>query len=171
MGVNLEEAKGVLALKSKGWLGDEILCLGRPELFIDSPGLQRLSGGFGLGWSSERCDKLAAEPFGEPFLEACGFRTVRSLDFSDYEGADIVHDLNLPLPAKLEALSSFVYDGGTIEHVFDVAQALQNVMKLTKLGGTILLSSPANGQCGHGFYQFSPELFYRVLEANGFADV
>ena len=35
----------------------------------------------------------------------------------------------------------------------------------------LLMSSPANGQCGHGFYQFSPELFYRLFEANGFDPV
>jgi hypothetical protein len=43
-------------------------------------------------------------------------------------------------------------------------------MKLVKVGGTIFISTPANNLCGHGFYQFSPELMFRVFtEENGFA--
>jgi len=31
------------------------------------------------------------------------------------------------------------------------------------------IHTPASNLCGHGFYQFSPELFYRALNAtNGF---
>ncbi|MBY0613573.1 MAG: hypothetical protein K2P80_15465 [Beijerinckiaceae bacterium] len=171
MGVNAEEAKLILALKTSGRVGDEILCLGRPELFVGRSALQRLSKGFRLGWTQPDCQEIARHTFAEPFLRSCGFKTVRSLDASRYEGADIIHDLNEPIPPAFEGASQFVYDGGTIEHVFDVAQALRNAMKLTKTGGTLLVSSAANGQCGHGFYQFSPELFYRVLEANGFGDI
>src|SRR5439155_1047463 len=36
-------------------------------------------------------------------------------------------------------------------------------------GGHFFLLTPANNFCGHGFYQFSPELFFRVLSReNGF---
>ena len=48
---------------------------------------------------------------------------------------------------------------------------LSNITRLLKPGGTALISTCANGQCGHGFYQFSPELFYRYFEANGFDEV
>ena len=171
MGINTEEAKLILALRLAGRVGDEILCLGRPERFISASEVGALAKGFNLGWSAEQAKAISTARFAEPFLEAAGFSTIRSMDVSPYECADIIHDLNAPLPTELEGTSSFVYDGGTIEHVFDVAEAIRNVMKLTRVGGTILLSSPANGQCGHGFYQFSPELFYRVLAANGFADI
>ena len=171
MGINKEEAKLILALRKSGQAGDEILCLGRPERFIEKRDFDDLSKGFDLGWSDETRASIAQSRFAEPFLAAAGFAKITSLDVSGYECAELIHDLNTPVPAELEGTSSFVYDGGTIEHVFDVAEAIRNVMRLTKIGGTILLSSPANGQCGHGFYQFSPELFYRVLEANGFADI
>src|SRR5204863_4169092 len=42
-------------------------------------------------------------------------------------------------------------------------------MEMVSLGGHLLIVTPANNYFGHGFYQFSPELFYRVLsEQNGF---
>src|SRR5262245_60908089 len=35
--------------------------------------------------------------------------------------------------------------------------------------GRLFVHAPANNWCGHGFYQFSPELFYRALSPdNGF---
>ena len=40
---------------------------------------------------------------------------------------------------------------------------------LPKVGGHFIMTSPANNQMGHGFYQFSPDLFYRVFsEENGY---
>jgi hypothetical protein len=42
-------------------------------------------------------------------------------------------------------------------------------MQMLKLGGGYFASLPANNWSGHGFYQFTPELFYRTFsEENGF---
>jgi hypothetical protein len=91
------------------------------------------------------------------------------MDASDYEGATIIHDLNKPIPQNLVGQYDLVWDGGTLEHVFNFPVALQNAMNLLKVGGHIFLMTPANNQCGHGFYQFSPELFFRVFSPiNGF---
>ena len=60
-------------------------------------------------------------------------------------------------------------DAGSLEHVFDVPTAIRNCMRMVAPGGYFLAITPANNTMGHGFYQFSPELFYRVLsDANGF---
>jgi hypothetical protein len=62
-----------------------------------------------------------------------------------------------------------VVDGGTLEHVFNVPVAFRNAMDAVKVGGHFFATLPANNQCGHGFYQFSTEFFYRVFCAeNGF---
>jgi SAM-dependent methyltransferase len=171
MGINLVEAEAILSLKNVGRVGSEIVCLGRPELFLSAGEAQRLSNGFDLKWPASKIDEVLGQTFAEDFLGACGFSGVRSIDASGYEGATIIHDLNTPIPAELENLTDFLYDGGTIEHVFDIATVLSNVARLLKPGGTALISTCANGQCGHGFYQFSPEVFYRYFEANGFEDV
>ena len=42
-------------------------------------------------------------------------------------------------------------------------------MRMLKPGGTYIGVTPASNFCGHGFYQFSPELYYRVFNSsNGF---
>jgi hypothetical protein len=64
---------------------------------------------------------------------------------------------------------SVVYDGGTIEHVFNAVQAFKNGMEMVRVGGHFIQVNPANNFMGHGFWQFSPELIYRVFSAeNGF---
>lgn len=108
----------------------------------------------------------------EPLLKGqFGASNVDSIDNSAYEGATIVADMNRPLPAALDGQYDAVIDFGCTEHIFDVAQSLRNIASLCKLGGKILHAVPANGFCGHGFYQFSPELFFSCYSAaNGYAD-
>ena len=100
-----------------------------------------------------------------------GASQVDSVDNSDYEGATIIADMNQPAPVALVEQYDTVLDFGCTEHIFDVAQSMRNVAAMCKPGGMILHAVPANGFCGHGFYQFSPELFFsRYSNANGFTD-
>ena len=80
-----------------------------------------------------------------------------------------MHDMNNPIPDSLKSAFSAVIDAGTLEHVFNFPVALKNCMEMVQEGGHLLLMTPANNFMGHGFYQFSPELFFRVLSAdNGY---
>jgi hypothetical protein len=107
--------------------------------------------------------------FSDRLFHMLGANRVQALDFSDYEGATIIHDLNEPLPRQLINSHSAVFDGGTLEHVFNFPVALANLMRLPRPGGHLMLAVPANNEMGHGFYQFSPEAFFRTLNrANGF---
>jgi len=107
-----------------------------------------------------------ADGFLKTFL---GASDVRSLDYSSFEGADIVHDMNAPTPASLDEQFDAVIDGGTLEHVYNVPVAWHSCMRMLKVGGRLFLFTTANNFCGHGFYQFSPELFFRLFSAgNGF---
>jgi len=115
-------------------------------------------------------ESCAFGAFAEPFLEAClGARTVEALDYSDYDGAQHIHDMNEPVPGALADRFDVVFDGGALEHIFNFPIAIANLMRMTKLGGRVFMSTPANNFCGHGFYQFSPELVFRVFAPeNGF---
>lgn len=91
------------------------------------------------------------------------------MDYSDFEGASIRHDLNVPVPEDLHNAFDAVIDGGTLEHVFHFPNAIANCMRMVRPGGRFFAATMANNLCGHGFYQFSFELFFRVFErANGF---
>ena len=58
---------------------------------------------------------------------------------------------------------------GNAQHIFNVPTAFANCMQMIKVGGHFLSMTPCNNFMGHGFYQFSPELFWSVLcEDNGF---
>jgi hypothetical protein len=103
------------------------------------------------------------------FMERFGATNVDSVDTSDYEGATFIHDMNRPwgVPKQYDT----VFDGGCLEHIYNVPQALVNISNACKIGGQIIHILPANNYCGHGFYQFSPELFFSLYsERNGYRD-
>jgi hypothetical protein len=105
----------------------------------------------------------------EAFFRLLGAQTVDWMDASAFEGASIVQDLNLPVDTSLHTRFSTIFDGGTLEHVFDFPQAIQNCMSMLRVGGSFIQVAPANNFMGHGFYQFSPELLYQVFSSvNGF---
>jgi len=118
---------------------------------------------------SATIEAAAQQTYCDAFLRALGAENVESLDYSDYEGATIIHDFNSPISAELEGRFDLVIEGGSIEHIFDTKTSFKNLMKLVRPGGHILVSQMANNFLGHGFYQFSPDLFYRTFsKENGF---
>ncbi len=171
MGINAQVATVIAYLKANDFVGDEILSLGRQDRSFSLKDLRNINRNVGAGWTESQMEASVKDPLAETFLNLSGFKVSRSIDASDFEGADIVHDLNLEIPTNLQETTSFFYDGGTLEHVFNVATSFKNVFDLLKVGGIALFAPPANNQCGHGFYQFSPELFFRVLGTNGFDSI
>jgi hypothetical protein len=102
-------------------------------------------------------------------LTYLGAEEVRSFDASDYQGASVLHDFNLPIGGEHQGRFDLVLDAGSLEHIFFATTGLLNCMKMVRVGGHVVVMSPANNYLGHGFYQFSPEFYYRSLsEENGF---
>ena len=114
--------------------------------------------------------KIQSATYGEPLFRLLGAERICSLDASDYEGATHIHDLNDPISQPLHRQFSVVFDGGSLEHVFNLPQALKNCMEMIKEGGHFVQITAANNFMGHGFWQLSPEAIYSVFcEENGFA--
>jgi hypothetical protein len=59
-----------------------------------------------------------------------------------------------------------VFDGGTIEHVFNLPQVLKNIHHLLKISGRIIHASPSHNHVDHGFFMFSPTFFNDYYTAN-----
>ena len=93
------------------------------------------------------------------------------MDISDYENADIVFDLNKKIPKKNYGQYSAIFDFGSLEHIFDTKQVLDNLNQMLIPEGRILHSVPATNRIGHGYYMFSPIIFYDYYTANKFADL
>jgi hypothetical protein len=167
MGIDINSAQFLVAAKKKGASFDRVVMIGRQNLGVALPLLIRLFERNGL--SAERLKIPATSRYSEPLFEALGAAQVDSLDNSDFEGAQLVHDMNQPIRAEWREKYDVVYDGGTLEHIFNFPTALKNSMELVREGGRLFIHTCANNLCGHGFFQFSPELFYRALSAeNGF---
>lgn len=107
-------------------------------------------------------------PTPEEYYKGFGFTEVHTMDVSSYQGASHIHDLNRPLPRELEGQYDAVASGGTLEHVFDVANAFKCMAAMAKVGGEIICSAPVNNWIDHGFYQLSPTLKFDFFHANGF---
>jgi len=104
-------------------------------------------------------------------LRTLGAAEVLALDYADFEGAELVHDLNLPVPPAWQERFDGILDGGTLEHIFDVPAALGNVVRMLRVGGRVIHINPCNNFANHGFYQFSPTLLADYYHANDLADV
>lgn len=112
------------------------------------------------GLEGRRFDYLQEDGYSETLFEKLGFGKIETMDFASYEGPSIEQDLNQPVPKSLHKKFNFIFDGGTIEHVFDVPQALENVFNMLKPGGRFVSANGMNGWVGHGMYQFNPELVW-----------
>jgi hypothetical protein len=171
MGIDVQTAKFLLAAKRYWGVNfRSVLTIGRQQLYAQPEALRRLLGEFGISDAATLAKlEAACNGFAEPFLQYLGAEEVVSLDASPYEQAILIHDMNRPISAELAGRFDVVYDGGSLEHIFNFPVAVKNCMEMVHLGGYFIGASPANNWCGHGFYQFSPELYFRVLsEENGF---
>ena len=168
MGIKTSVAALLLRAKEQGARFDATATIGRQSLTVPVADLAELAGRYGIpepDWG-----RFAANGYCEDFLEGyLGAGSVTSFDASDYQAATVIHDFNQPVPEVYHVNFDSVIDGGTIEHIFDVRQVLWNYMSMVKEGGSLFIITPTNNLCGHGFYQFSPEVFYRVFsEDNGY---
>ncbi len=157
---------------SKTCLGasfSKTLMLGRLQLYASEAEVESLKSIYERETAEVSSSTGFDTGYSEPLFEALGASQIDSLDFSDYEDATIIHDLNKPIPEQYHNRFSAIVDGGTIEHVFDFPTAIKSCMDCLEVGGFYIGITPANNQMGHGFYQFSPELYYRVFSPeNGF---
>jgi hypothetical protein len=172
MAIDTEPARLFIACKQAGIKFGRLLLLGRQNYLLRPPETRALFSSFGLTPDPRLLAEQtgASPPFCEPFFECLGATSCDSMDVSTYEGATIIHDSNDPVPANLHEKFDMVFDGGTLEHVFHFPQALHDAMRMIAVGGWFVGLTPGNNWLGHGFYQFSPEVFYRAFsKQNGFS--
>lgn len=177
MGIAKSAFRLLLEEKKKGTLqGESLLQLGRQCVLFDYATLVKYADKHGVRLVDVE-PQLSFDNYYRSLgyidditlFKALGFKTVQSLDYSDFEGADISWDLNLPLPEKHWEKYDVVYDGGTSEHVFHFPQVLANIHHLLKSQGTIIHVSPSHNHVDHGFYMYSPQVYFEYYSANQYA--
>ena len=166
MGFETNAAALLLKMRRDGVDFGRMLTLGHQHLHLEPAMHRRLLARLGQPLADE------VPVYADSVLAALGAAHVEALDASNYEGATRLHDLNEPVPAAWHGQFDLVFDGGTLEHVFNFTTALKNCMQMVKPGGRFVSVTMPNNWCGHGFYQFSPELFFRALSPeNGYSVV
>lgn len=171
MGVGPEEATFLARAARTGVSFAKTALIGRQSLLLNDRELRAA-----LALANDQISAAEAQAivrdsggYAEPFLRSLGAEEIVSIDASDYEGCTVVHDLNQPAPDELRDQFSVVIDGGSLEHIFSFERAAESCMRLVRPDGHLLAMTPANNEMGHGFYQFSPELYFRLLvPENGF---
>lgn len=166
MGLIFRQLEMLVAARRRGIPMKNVLTIGRQSLFLHPPELRILQKRYGVALPGYRWGEFA-----DRFLTDClGVEHLDVMDYSSYEGANILHDLSRPVPGELKSKYDVVIEAGTLEHIFNFPVAIANLMSLVRVGGILNISAVSNNLCGHGFYQFSPELIFRVFTSeNGFA--
>ena len=133
--------------KHRSITGD-LLLIGRQEVMfslekavqlLDAEGIE-IRDGHGVETvtnSGSRNSPLSNVSFFGLFSEA----NVQALDVSDYEGAEILHDMNLPIPDSLEQKFDFILDGGCLDNIFAPNETIKNIAKLLRPGGRVVHSN------------------------------
>jgi hypothetical protein len=172
MAITVNGVRFLSHCRGRGLSLDHTTVVGRQGLFAP-PGLLRpilARHGLSPGPEHDAFFNGGMQEWADPLLRALGATRLEFMDYSDYEGATRLHDLNQPVGASWEESTGALVDAGSLEHVFDVRTAIENYLRIVRVGGdVVLMDMPAVSFCGHGFYQFSPEFFCEVFsERNGF---
>jgi SAM-dependent methyltransferase len=167
VGISYSSAAILAKAKHNNVCFDNILTIGHQQLYLSQKQISQLAMRYGLNIDTSA---VLREEYVDTFFEMfLGAKIVMSLDYSDYQDSDIIHDMNYPIDPSYHEKFDVVIDGGSLEHIFNFPVAVGNCMNMVKNGGSVFIFTAANNHTGHGFYQFSPELFFRIFQPeNGF---
>jgi hypothetical protein len=168
MGFDINGVKFLLCAQTAGVSFAKVATIGRQGLHLNTEKLKKVLRSFKINKTDAEISWLLSQENGysEPFLRSLGAAEICSIDLSAYEGASFLHDMNQPIPDELKNRFTAVIDGGSLEHIFDFPKAIRSCMEMVAVGGHFLGITPANNFMGHGFYQFSPELYFRIFTKN-----
>lgn len=105
----------------------------------------------------------------ETFFKMLGVKKVHSIDHTDYEGADIILDLNMPLPAEFLETADFVFGGSVCDNVFDPATYIKNISALLKPGGRFIDKNIISDHY-HPYAIPTVAWYFDYFAINGYAD-
>lgn len=177
MGIGRGAVKMILAECKRRPFEGSVLTLGRQDMYFTYSMFESWAAEFDVTLQEpptitlSHNKELAKKGFvsDETFFQALGFSEVASLDHSDFEGATYLLDLNSDtIQEKLRAHFDIIINGGTMEHVFHVPNVLKNIYEMLKDNGRICHGAPSSNHIDHGFYMFSPTLFWDYYSANKF---
>lgn len=174
MGITRQAAKLMFQAHSERALDGEYLSIGKQTVNISREelsqlGLQHIGPDYVVPTLADLTTRHAHGNISDRALvgSISGSLRYNCLDRSDYEGANIIADMNYPIAGAHKARYDFIYDGSCIDNVFDPAVFLRNVSEMLRTGGRCLIAAHASLYPG-AFLMFSPEWFFSFFAVNGY---
>lgn len=158
-----------------------MLCLGYPDMLVTEAQIAKLCGdevARQVAWREDSETILRWHALQGQMSRVAESRSLFALlgietDFVDItasRGFEIVVDLNREAPAELAGRYDIVYDGGTMEHCFNVGQVMRNIFAFARVGGFVVHVNPLN-YYNHGFFNFNPTFYHDWYTQSGNAIV
>lgn len=155
----------------------QILSLGYPDLLIRPDFVERFLPELrGVDIATRPDSHAVARDHGWPpglllydayaFFAALG-GTLTVIDFADLGHGESVANLNRPVDQSWYDRFDIIIDPGTIEHCFNVATAMENIVRMLRVGGFVF-HQDAISFPNHGFFSLSPTFFVDFYASNGF---
>jgi hypothetical protein len=152
-------------------IGGDVLLIGRQTTYVSPDILMKIIGEHGIKVDADpsdfELDKKTIDRksgYGERLVSDAalfrllGARSIKALDHSSYEGAEVIHDLRTPVPAHLQNIADFIIDGSTLDNVFTPSTVLQNYAKLLRPGGRLLMENAFSAH--NTAYVMMPPMWY-----------
>ena len=146
--------------------GADVLSLGYPELLLEDGKAEELFSVKPHVYRNEKLSRRHGLNYALPETVDLLSRVCKSFRCVDYvraEGVEELADLNYP-----QTLGQYdvVIDPGTLEHCFNVGQALVNAAQAVRPGGIVVHMNPST-MMNHGFWNFCPTLYADFYTQNG----
>ena len=125
------------------------------ELDVETRGAAALQGGF----VSDRM-----------FFAMLGVKKVIAIDHTDYEGAEVIIDLNVPLPETHVGSVDFLFGGSVLDNIFDPATYMVNVSKLLRPAGRVFDQNVIS-QVHHAYLLVTPAWLLDYYVVNRFRNL
>ncbi len=176
MAIPKQVAKIILCEHAHQPITGNVLLLGRQTVVPTAAELSSYMGELGIperrveiehdaATKAARAGAIADKSFFALFSDA----RVSALDVTDYEGAEIIHDMNKPIPEELKGRFDFIYNGSCLDNVFNPAQFIVNCSELLAPGGRIIHIEHAS-LWRSAYLMYSGDWFHDYYALNNFAD-
>lgn len=154
-----------------------MLCLGYPDMLVTEAQIAAIAGpeaAARVTWRDDSASILRWHRLEQQMPRVAETRSVFAglgiesdfVDITASRGFEIVVDLNQPAPAEMSGRYDIVYDGGTMEHCFNVGQVMRNIFAFARVGGFIVHVNPIN-YYNHGFFNFNPTFYHDWYTQSG----
>ena len=162
------------------WSG-RLLTLGRQTVCADVRRLNEILRAHRIEWDplSARVDRQTIQASVSPghdyvtdatlFSAFCPNVSLDVMDVTDYEGANLIHDLCSPIPASMKSRYNVIFNGSVLDNIFDPAQALRNISELLTPNGRVIHIEMASN-LAYEYLIFSTDWFLDFYVVNDFAD-